>query len=56
MSATSHPCSINSNPPSATTCDCCVMLAIDTEKRGLWAYYWATSDGRSALEAVKQLP
>ena len=28
---------------------------IDTEKRGLWAYYWATPDGRATLEAVKQL-
>jgi ArsR family transcriptional regulator len=28
---------------------------IDTEKRGLWAYYWATQDGRATLEAVKQL-
>lgn len=28
---------------------------IDTEKRGLWAYYWATHEGRNVLETVKHL-
>jgi ArsR family transcriptional regulator, arsenate/arsenite/antimonite-responsive transcriptional repressor len=28
---------------------------IDTEKWGLWAYYWATPAGRTTLETVKQL-
>ncbi len=25
---------------------------IDTEKRGIWAYYWATEDGRRSLSAL----
>jgi ArsR family transcriptional regulator len=25
---------------------------IDTEKRGIWAYYWATNAGRSTLSAL----
>ena len=28
---------------------------IDTEKRGIWSYYWATEKGRQALNAVKSL-
>lgn len=28
---------------------------IDTEKRGLWAYYWATPEGMATLETVKRL-
>ena len=28
---------------------------IDTEKRGIWSYYWATDAGRSLLAAMKQL-
>lgn len=28
---------------------------IDTEKRGLWAYYWATAEGRNILETIRQL-
>jgi ArsR family transcriptional regulator len=28
---------------------------IDTEKRGLWAYYWATDDGRKLLSALQRL-
>ena len=28
---------------------------IDTEKQGIWAYYWATDEGRRALSAVKAL-
>lgn len=28
---------------------------IDTEKRGIWAYYWATEGGRKTLSAVKAL-
>jgi ArsR family transcriptional regulator len=29
---------------------------IETEKQGLWAYYWATPEGRAMLEAVTTLP
>ena len=25
---------------------------VDTEKRGIWSYYWATGEGRHLLEAV----
>src|SRR5579872_7071881 len=28
---------------------------IDTEKRGIWAHYWATDAGRSALAALQVL-
>lgn len=28
---------------------------IDSEKRGIWAYYWATDEGRKALAAVETL-
>jgi ArsR family transcriptional regulator len=28
---------------------------IDTEKRGIWSYYWATDAGRSLLAAMQQL-
>jgi ArsR family transcriptional regulator len=28
---------------------------IDTEKQGIWAYYWATDEGRRTLAAVKTL-
>ncbi len=28
---------------------------IDTEKRGIWAYYWATEEGRKLLSAVAPL-
>jgi ArsR family transcriptional regulator, arsenate/arsenite/antimonite-responsive transcriptional repressor len=28
---------------------------IDTEKRGIWAYYWATDAGRSTLSALEAL-
>jgi ArsR family transcriptional regulator, arsenate/arsenite/antimonite-responsive transcriptional repressor len=28
---------------------------IDTEKQGIWAYYWATEEGRRALAAVTTL-
>lgn len=28
---------------------------IDTEKRGIWSYYWATAEGRAALTAVRTL-
>jgi ArsR family transcriptional regulator len=28
---------------------------IDTEKRGIWSYYWATEAGRAALSALQQL-
>ena len=28
---------------------------IETEKRGIWAYYWATDAGRRCLAAVKTL-
>ncbi len=28
---------------------------IETEKRGIWAYYWATAQGRSSLAAVAGL-
>ena len=28
---------------------------IDTEKRGIWSYYWATDTGRAALAAVREL-
>ncbi|HZU12312.1 MAG TPA: metalloregulator ArsR/SmtB family transcription factor [Chloroflexota bacterium] len=26
---------------------------IETEKRGIWSYYWATDEGKSLLSAVK---
>lgn len=29
---------------------------IDCEKRGVWAYYWATEVGQQRLAAVKALP
>lgn len=28
---------------------------IDTEKRGIWAYYWATNAGREVLAAVQSI-
>jgi ArsR family transcriptional regulator len=28
---------------------------VDTEKRGIWAYYWATDSGRKTLAAVETL-
>lgn len=28
---------------------------IDTDKRGIWAYYWATDEGRSSLSALQAL-
>jgi DNA-binding transcriptional ArsR family regulator len=28
---------------------------IDTEKQGIWAYYWATEEGRRMLAAVTPL-
>ena len=28
---------------------------IDTEKQGIWAYYWATDEGRRTLSAVRTL-
>ena len=28
---------------------------IDTEKRGIWSYYWATDAGKSSLSAVGRL-
>lgn len=28
---------------------------VDTEKRGLWAHYWATEDGRRLLSAIETL-
>jgi DNA-binding transcriptional ArsR family regulator len=28
---------------------------IDTEKQGIWAYYWAMDEGRKTLAAVKTL-
>lgn len=28
---------------------------IDTEKRGIWSYYWATDAGRATLSAVEVL-
>jgi ArsR family transcriptional regulator len=28
---------------------------IDTEKRGIWSYYWATEAGRQMLAAVESL-
>jgi ArsR family transcriptional regulator len=28
---------------------------IDTERRGIWAYYWATDAGRRALSAIHTL-
>jgi ArsR family transcriptional regulator, arsenate/arsenite/antimonite-responsive transcriptional repressor len=28
---------------------------IDTEKRGIWAYYWATDDGRRMLASIRPL-
>ncbi len=29
---------------------------IETEKRGIWSYYWATDYGRSCLSVVQSLP
>jgi ArsR family transcriptional regulator len=29
--------------------------AIDTEKRGIWAYYWATDEGRRTLSLLSSL-
>ena len=29
---------------------------IETEKRGIWAYYWATRGGKEMLSAVAALP
>jgi DNA-binding transcriptional ArsR family regulator len=28
---------------------------IGTEKRGIWAYYWATDEGRRTLESIQPL-
>jgi DNA-binding transcriptional ArsR family regulator len=28
---------------------------IGTEKRGIWAYYWATPEGRRTLESIQPL-
>lgn len=28
---------------------------VDTEKRGIWAYYWATDKGRRTLSALQSL-
>jgi ArsR family transcriptional regulator len=28
---------------------------VDTEKRGIWSYYWATEEGRKTLLAVRSL-
>lgn len=28
---------------------------IDCEKRGIWAFYWATNEGRRVLQAVSAL-
>jgi ArsR family transcriptional regulator len=28
---------------------------VDTEKRGIWSYYWATDSGRAALSLVQEL-
>jgi ArsR family transcriptional regulator len=28
---------------------------IDTEKRGIWSYYWATEEGRRTLSAIQTL-
>jgi ArsR family transcriptional regulator, arsenate/arsenite/antimonite-responsive transcriptional repressor len=28
---------------------------IDTEKRGIWAYYWATDEGRRTLASIRPL-
>ncbi len=28
---------------------------IETEKRGIWSYYWATEAGRRTLDAVREL-
>jgi ArsR family transcriptional regulator len=28
---------------------------IETEKRGIWAYYWATDAGKKTLAAVRDL-
>jgi ArsR family transcriptional regulator len=28
---------------------------IDTEKRGIWSYYWATDAGRDALAVVRRM-
>ncbi len=28
---------------------------IETEKQGIWSYYWATEDGRNAISAVQGL-
>jgi len=28
---------------------------IETQKRGLWSYYWATDTGRQALNTIRQL-
>jgi ArsR family transcriptional regulator len=28
---------------------------VDTEKRGIWSYYWATEEGHRTLSAVKTL-
>jgi ArsR family transcriptional regulator len=28
---------------------------IDTEKQGIWAYYWATDEGKRTLAAIKTL-
>jgi ArsR family transcriptional regulator len=29
---------------------------IETEKQGIWSYYWATDLGRSCLGAVQSIP
>lgn len=28
---------------------------VDTEKRGIWSYYWATAEGRRMLTAIETL-
>jgi ArsR family transcriptional regulator len=28
---------------------------VDTEKRGIWSYYWATEEGKETLNAVRGL-
>jgi ArsR family transcriptional regulator len=28
---------------------------VDTEKRGIWAYYWATERGRTTLSTIESL-
>jgi ArsR family transcriptional regulator len=28
---------------------------VDTEKRGIWSYFWATEEGRHTLSTIKRL-